>query len=183
MTKNLTTLLLTLLVLGGCSNEDSGDHLIYYEVNSQTPFTGSSLWYYENGQLEASRNWKDGEQDGPEEIYYENGQLSFKRNWKDGELDGPEEYYYENGQLSFKGNWKDGKEDGPYEVYYENGQLKSKGNLKDGKEEGLSKNYDENGKRIQLNSEQILIMKHLLLSLTLIISANAWADDDFLLKT
>ena len=35
-----------------------------YEVNSQTPFTGIAVDYYENGQLEYKENFKDGRRDG-----------------------------------------------------------------------------------------------------------------------
>ena len=43
--------------LVSCSNEVPFDKLverqgITYEINSTTPFTGSSVSYYENGQLE-----------------------------------------------------------------------------------------------------------------------------------
>ena len=157
-TLTLSIALLTLLVLGGCSNEYSKEQLVergglIYEVNSQIPFTGSNEWFYEDGQLQRKRNYKDGKEDGLYESYHENGQLEFKGNYKDGERDGLREWYYEDGQLQRKRNYKDGKKDGLYESYHENGQLKSKRNYKDGKEEGLSENYDENGKAIPLNSE------------------------------
>ena len=53
--KKLTLLITMLMAISGCSNE--GPTLverggIYYEVDSQTPFTGSSVSYHENGQLE-----------------------------------------------------------------------------------------------------------------------------------
>ena len=103
-----------LMAIGGCSNEVPYDQVvlrngIFYEVNSQTPFTGSSVEYHENGQLSARRLYKDGKREGLAELYYENGQLWVRENYKDGKLDGLHETYYENGQLRYKRNYKDGK--------------------------------------------------------------------------
>jgi antitoxin component YwqK of YwqJK toxin-antitoxin module len=57
---------------------------VIYEVNSQTPFTGSSVDYYENGELQSRENYKDGEKDGLWEWFYKNGQLEERINYKDG---------------------------------------------------------------------------------------------------
>ena len=82
---------------------------IYYEVNSNTPFTGSVVEYYENGPLLGRGNFKDGKADGLWERFYENGQLDERGNYKDGKEDGLWEKYYENGQLEARDNWKDGE--------------------------------------------------------------------------
>jgi antitoxin component YwqK of YwqJK toxin-antitoxin module len=100
--KKLTLLIAMLIAIGGCSNEISGDQLLYrdglfYEVNSQTPFTGSSVWYYESGQLKIKANYRKGKRHGLSEWYYENGQLQRKLNWQYGYEDGPAERYLENG--------------------------------------------------------------------------------------
>jgi antitoxin component YwqK of YwqJK toxin-antitoxin module len=87
--KKLTILIAMLIAIGGCSNEVPYDQLVQrgglnYEVNSQTPFTGSIVGYHENGQLEVKGNYKDGLEDGLSENYYENGQLKLTGNYKDG---------------------------------------------------------------------------------------------------
>ena len=97
-------LLILPLLIVGCSKEIPFDQLveregIYYEVNSQTPFSGRVVSYYENGRLEEKANYKDGKEDGLWEYYFENGQLQGKGNYKDGKEDGLCEYYFENGQL------------------------------------------------------------------------------------
>ncbi len=122
MKKLLTILCLVLLV--SCSNEVPSDKLvergdITYETNSTTPFTGSSVSYHDNGQLEMRGNYKDGKDDGLWEGYYENGQLSVKGNYKDGELHGLYESFHKNGQLNVRRNYKDGKEDGLEEFFRE----------------------------------------------------------------
>ena len=112
MKKLLTILCLVLLV--SCSNDVPDDKLverdgIIYEVNSTTPFTGSSVSYHENGQLNKRENYKNGQQDGPSEWFHENGQLGGKGNYKNGEQDGLWEYFDENGNLFTTEEWKDGE--------------------------------------------------------------------------
>ena len=60
-----------LLILVSCSPtpEVPSDKLverlgITYEVNSQTPFTGSKVSYYENGKLNERVNYKNGKIEG-----------------------------------------------------------------------------------------------------------------------
>ena len=55
-----------LLILVSCSNEVPVDQLVerngvFYEVNSQTPFTGSVVKYHDNGQLRSSSCLDNGE--------------------------------------------------------------------------------------------------------------------------
>ena len=140
MKKLLTIFCLALLV--SCSNEVPSDKLverngITYETNSTTPFTGSSVSYHENGQLEMRGNYKDGKDDGLWESYYENGQLEMRGNYKDGEPDGLREFHYDNGQLESRGNVKDGRfgfgqEDGLWEYFDEEGNLTETQEWKDG---------------------------------------------------
>ena len=99
---------------------------ITYEVNSETPFTGSQVLYWRNDQLASKQNYKDGEPAGLWEHYYKNGQLKDKGKFKDGRWEGLWEYYYENGQVQANYNFKEGLRDGLLERYYENGQLESK---------------------------------------------------------
>ena len=96
-------LLTLLLILAGCIKEvpfaklvDRGG--IYYEVNSQIPFTGAAVSYHINGQLQSKGDFKDGKRDGLFERYHANGQLKSKRSYKDGEKDGLREFYADDGK-------------------------------------------------------------------------------------
>ncbi len=67
----MKNILLILIVFGmvGCSKEINPDQLverngIYYEVNSQIPFSGRVVYYHENFQLAEKVNFKDGELHG-----------------------------------------------------------------------------------------------------------------------
>ena len=106
---------------------------VYYEVNSQIPYSGPIERYYENRQWKVMGNYKDGKREGLWEEYHDNGKLKETGNYKDGKRNGLWEGYNENGKnlengqvsyVSYKGNYKDGKrEDGLWEYYSENGQL------------------------------------------------------------
>ena len=152
---NKILIILSLVLLVSCSSKEIPyENLVvrqgvHYEVNSQTPFTGVSVEYHENGQLNNRTSYKDGKKDGLVEDYYENGKLNNRTSYKDGKKDGLVEDYYENGQLNNRTSYKDGKKDGVDEQYYENGQLRLKGNYKDDKiEDGSFEEYNENGQLI-----------------------------------
>ena len=97
--------------------ERNGDQLveregIFYEISSQTPFTGTVVEFHDNGQLKEQGFLKDGKLYGPWEFYYKNGQLKQKGSFvgrKPDEQYESYEGYYESGQLSFKRSYKDGK--------------------------------------------------------------------------
>jgi antitoxin component YwqK of YwqJK toxin-antitoxin module len=111
---------------------------ITYEINAETPFTGSGVWYWSDNQLASKQNYKDGEPEGLWEHYYKNGQLKDNGNFKDGVWEGLWEYYYENGQVQANYNFKEGLRDGLLERYYENGQLESKDCYKNNEKTDMS---------------------------------------------
>ena len=57
---------------------------IWYEVNSEVPFSGVAESYHFNGQLEIKGSYKDGKKDGLWETYYANGKLLETSNFEDG---------------------------------------------------------------------------------------------------
>ena len=132
MKTKLTPLLLigfNLLLNSGCEKVFEKSELNFrndkfYPVNSDTPYTGRVVSYYENGQLSESGKYIDGIKEGSFVTYHENGQLRTSENWKDGNRDGIHERYFENGQLDFSGNYIDGELEGLSEFYYENGSMR-----------------------------------------------------------
>ena len=136
MKKLLTILCLVLLVSCSPPPEVPSNQLverqgIKYEINSTTPFTGSSVSYHENGQLKKVENYKNGKREGVE-TYFENGQLEFRGNYKNGEPDGLGEGFYDNGQLWNRENYNNGKLDGLREWFDEDGNLTKTEEWKDG---------------------------------------------------
>ncbi len=129
---------------------------IVYEINPKslqkflfeetyTPFSGTVLYFHENGQLQGRENYQDGVQDGLGEEFFENGQLRVRENYKEDKLDGRVEWFYENGQIDLIGNWRDGKEEGLFEWFWDDGKLRYKGNYKDGKRDELWEGFYKNG--------------------------------------
>ena len=111
--------ILFVLIITSCSPppEVPSDQLVirdgvYYEVNSQTPFSGTSLSYNNDGQLDYREHFKDGKVDGLVEEYHENGQLKVRTNYNDGKRDGLRETFDVNGNPVSKGNYTDGELDG-----------------------------------------------------------------------
>ena len=91
-----------ILILSSCSKEVPDEQTVIrngtvYLINSKKPFTGITVSYHENGQLEYTGIYKDGKEEGLHETYHENGQLEYKTNFKDGIQDGLVERYDENG--------------------------------------------------------------------------------------
>ena len=100
---NKILIILSFVVLASCAPNEVPNEVPYktlverqgvtYEVNSQTPFAGTSVSHHKNGQLSEKVNYKDGKAQGLAEGYYENGQLEAKVNYKDGIFDGLAEEY------------------------------------------------------------------------------------------
>ena len=129
--------ILFIFIFTSCSKEVPSNQLvernsIVYEVNSQTPFSGSSISYYPNGQKELKKNFKDGELHGRYEALYESGQAQLKSNYKDGKMHGFHQTFHENGQLNYEGTLKNGKVDGPLKNFHDNGELEAEVNYKEG---------------------------------------------------
>lgn len=71
---------------------------IFYEINSNTPFTGKCITTYPNGQLGMGGYLKNGLRDGEWIWFYENGNKKRYSVYKEGIKHGPTIYFYKNGQ-------------------------------------------------------------------------------------
>ena len=176
--------LLSVLFLIGCSKdldnlEKRGD--IYYEINSEEPFSGLIINKYESGQKHTKGYLTNGREDGYWTWWYEGSPKNhirlyldnildnlpylFYDSWEnygqkrkvvdylDGTKDGLSTEWYENGQKKEEGTYKDGKEDGLWTGWYDNGQKEIEGTFKDGKPDGLSTLWYENGQKRQEGTE------------------------------
>jgi antitoxin component YwqK of YwqJK toxin-antitoxin module len=126
-----------------------GKHELYYEINSQIPFTGIGVKKVVQkqgvmGEFKKT-NFKDGKKDGISETFWNNHQLKSKSHFKEGLLDGFDEAYFsENGSLIWKTAYKEGKKHGSSVEYYRNGQLKTKTNYRKNRKTSEFE-YFENG--------------------------------------
>ncbi len=115
--KHLTITLLTLLVLGGCTEEISHEKILernglHYKVGTIEPITGTVVDYYNNKQIKSRLNYKFGKLDGLQERYHHYGQLTSKRYYKNGLLDGPYKTFRPNGTRESEGSYKEGELEG-----------------------------------------------------------------------
>ena len=147
MIKNLTLLPLLLLIIS-CSKPINEESLverngIYYQVNSETPYSGKSFTLHDNGQKYHERSFKDGKQDGLNTTWYKNGQKRFEVTYKDGKKMS-ETKWYSGGQKLSQWSFISGELDGLETNWYENGQKSSELTYKDGKVFS-SKKWNEDG--------------------------------------
>lgn len=112
VTKKILSILLVSVILFGCKKN------------------GVEKSYYDNGQLEYEKNWKDGKKDGHWKSYYENGQLVVEEGYINDKLDW-KKHYYDEGQLLSDEDWEDGTLK-LFKFYYQNGQLRCKRKYKSG---------------------------------------------------
>lgn len=108
------TLILSLALLVACSQREVPAHLlverddITYEVNSDTPFTGTSFEYWKGGD-KLTVSYKDGVMHGRNELRNSAGQLKQSAEFYYGVQHGNESGYYD-GELIQTMVWNHGEE-------------------------------------------------------------------------
>lgn len=110
-TIRVLAILLAVLVAAGCGKKTVKVEKrwgLYYEVNSETPFTGKgTLWFYENGQKQDEYEYRDGKEDGKFTYWYENGQKMEEGEIRNGEMKGKFTSWYRNGQKKIEEEYRD----------------------------------------------------------------------------
>ena len=149
-----------LFLLIGCSKdldtlEKRGD--IYYEINSEEPFSGLIINKYESGQKHTKGYLTNGREDGYWTWWYEGSPKNYIRLYLDNILDNLPYLFYDSwenyGQKRKVVDYLDGTKDGLSTEWYENGQKKEEGTYKDGKEDGLWTGWYDNGQKKQEGTE------------------------------
>lgn len=137
----------------------------YHDNLLNGPYTS----YFEDGSIEATVNFKNGEKDGKYTRYHKNGAVrqtgtytNGKENGevkimdesgnialiiqtKDGNINGKYTSFYGNGDVYYYQYFTNGKQDGKFEVFYPNKTLMKKGEYKDDEYDGEISYYYENG--------------------------------------
>ena len=88
--------------------------------------------YYSNGNLQTSRIFKNGREEGQTQSYHENGKLQIEFSYINGNREGGYIQYHENGKLSCVGQFENDKEVGEWLWYDEKGKLFQKDTYKEG---------------------------------------------------
>ena len=150
--KKILPIFILLLTVSCSQKEVNYDQIVFradiaYEINSDTPFTGTRTDYWDNGQAKTRETYRKGIKDGPFESLTYNGKFTTRTIWKNGEVVADE--MYENGNLWVRTNFD--PESGEVvsdERYWENGKLSFRRFVKDG--ETTLEFYDEEGKLVEL---------------------------------
>ncbi|MDO6445330.1 DUF1566 domain-containing protein [Colwellia sp. 1_MG-2023] len=82
---------------------------VFFEVGSQTPFTGVAIQYFTNKQVHHKTQYKDGKRDGYFERWYSNGMQEYALYYKGGEFNGNYKQWYKNGALAIEAEFVAGK--------------------------------------------------------------------------
>ena len=139
---------------------------LIYEANSETPFTGTLVVYYSNGQKFMESEYHNGKLHGEMICWFPNGQRQSYCEYRDGKkhgksISGPnghkiieveyqddklveEKCWAENGQKISEGSFRDNKHHGKWSFWYESGQKKRVAEYRDGAVIS-SKCWDKNG--------------------------------------
>ena len=105
--------------------------------------------YYDNGQLESRKNYKNDKLNGLWEDWYANGQLKSRKLFKDGKFNGLCEAWDRDGKLWTKATYKNDNLNGLSERWYSNGQLWVRENYKNDKRDGLSESWYKDGNLVE----------------------------------
>ena len=109
-------------------------------------FEGTVTWYYENGHVMQTVNYKNNSLVGERKNYHESGPLKSQYSYENGNIEGPWVGYHENSKLSESGIFKSGTRNGEWKEYHKNGKLKGEGSYNDGKKVGVWEMYYYEGK-------------------------------------
>jgi antitoxin component YwqK of YwqJK toxin-antitoxin module len=149
------TLLITLLLIVGCSKEPINYKTslverdgVFYTNDTNKPYSGQVFSLYEDGKKKDEGSLKDGKMISKTKWeYYSNGQMKTEITYKDGKEDGLEVDWYANGQKMSEVTFKDGEKDGLATWWYENGQKVFEAIFKNGEQDGLWTQWYENGQK------------------------------------
>ena len=82
---------------------------LWYEGDSETPFTGVRVEKHENGNKKREATYKDGKVEGLWTGWHENGQKAYEKTLKDDVEEGLWTSWQENGQKAGEEIYKDGE--------------------------------------------------------------------------
>ncbi len=129
-------------LIGSCSKEIDKSRLqersgLAFEVNSENPYSGKIVSFYNNGQKREEMIYKDGKLNDFCLKWHENGYKEFEGNYIEGNKNGLWITWHNNGQKKNEVNYLNDKMDGKWISWGENGEKNEEGNYKMGKKEGL----------------------------------------------
>ena len=117
----------------------------YGELNDKNKFNGFGTYYYKNGNIACTGEWKNNKLNGKAKAYNEDNKLIYDGEWLDHKCKGKGKEYKDN-KLIYDGEWLEHKYNGKGNKYL-NGEKIYSGFWMDNKRYGDGKEY-LNGKKI-----------------------------------
>ncbi len=104
------------------------------EGNQNNEGKNVGLWkyYWPNGNLKSTGNYKNGLKDGAWKYYFRNGELEQEGFWKSGKLDGEWIWYFKDGKKRCIMHFEDGVEEGDYIEWDQYNYVVAEGEYKEG---------------------------------------------------
>lgn len=144
MLRTFTIYIFIMMFITGFSQTRQGSDGLYYDEQGKK-YTGTCHEYYADSITRASIAIKDGHLDGVTMIYFENGQLEEIRSYKNGMMHGIWEKWNRQNIKIGEANYTDNKKDGKWYIWDEFGILRYDMTYKDGEKRGTWYMYDDKG--------------------------------------
>ncbi|MFL5810969.1 MAG: toxin-antitoxin system YwqK family antitoxin [Flavisolibacter sp.] len=109
---------------------------------------GAATIYYQNGAVFGLQTYTEGKKEGLQKYYFPTGKKKSMVNYVAGKMNGKSETYYENGNIQESMEYTADSADGNYRYYYSSGQLWTEKTYKDGMLMNVKAVYDKNGKEL-----------------------------------
>jgi hypothetical protein len=98
--------------------------IVIFEINSNTPFSGKTRLFHDNGQLMVEHRVRNGITQTGSSVFHDNGQLFYIQSLDErGSFSGEMTYYDEWGRVTSIGNFENGIPFGPYTGFHSSGTV------------------------------------------------------------
>lgn len=109
---------------------------------------GPAKYYFPNGALELSVNYKDDKLDGIYEKFNAQGNKTESTLYAGGLKNGKSEMFYDTGEIQVSANFTNDTIHGDYKEFYQNGQMKVSGQYNKGLYDGNWEYFEANGIKV-----------------------------------
>jgi antitoxin component YwqK of YwqJK toxin-antitoxin module len=149
----VSVILLPIILFVSCQKTDKayyphGQVKFILPKDSRGQINGEAKWWYENGSMMLTAEYKNGELNGKLTRFYENGNKQTEDNYLKGRLNGISKEMDMSGKLMSEMTYINDILNGPSRKLNELGQILEEGSYKNGYYEGEWKYYDRFGKLI-----------------------------------
>jgi antitoxin component YwqK of YwqJK toxin-antitoxin module len=117
-----------------------------YEVNSEIPFTGTTVSYWPDGQKRVVTEYRDGQR--VRQAHYKSGQKEIESEYRDGREHGTATIWSGNGQMVAETEYRNGKRNGKQTKWYKNGQKMQEGEYRNDVRVGKWITWSSSGQKV-----------------------------------